>query len=261
MKKRVIVCGYPKSGNTWLSRLIADIIGCPVAGFWMNPWHNEIAMEGNTRDSDYQCFKSHHCYSQLMRSLDDYSFGNEKIIYIVRDPRDVIISASNYYRLQPRFKMLQMAMRRLPGGNMVYKNVFHTQRYKQDVMTEALLKGSKTQGAWLSIPWKSHVEGYLKSDVLIIKYEDLKENPLLEAKKICSVLNIERSETELLSSIENQSFENKKKLFLKSNQVGKAHFLRSGVAGSWRRELSKTNIQMILDNIGDALNSLGYPLK
>lgn len=31
--KRIIVTGYPKSGNEWVSRLIAAVVGCPVSGF------------------------------------------------------------------------------------------------------------------------------------------------------------------------------------------------------------------------------------
>ena len=29
----VYVVGYPKSGCTWLTRLVAELLGCPVSGF------------------------------------------------------------------------------------------------------------------------------------------------------------------------------------------------------------------------------------
>ena len=35
--KKIIIVGYPKSGNTWLTRLTADLVGCPVEGFLYNP--------------------------------------------------------------------------------------------------------------------------------------------------------------------------------------------------------------------------------
>ena len=66
MKTRIIVCGYPKSGNTWLTRLVAEIIMSPVVGFWMYPLHNEVAIEGLDRKSDYMCFKAHQCITETM---------------------------------------------------------------------------------------------------------------------------------------------------------------------------------------------------
>ena len=34
MKNKVIITGYPKSGNTWLTRLIAEALDSPVIGFY-----------------------------------------------------------------------------------------------------------------------------------------------------------------------------------------------------------------------------------
>jgi hypothetical protein len=52
----VIIVGYPKSGNTWVTRLVAELIGCPVVGFLDYDDQPEIAREGLNRRSDYQCF-------------------------------------------------------------------------------------------------------------------------------------------------------------------------------------------------------------
>ena len=46
--KNIIVAGYPKSGCTWATRLLAELVGCPVAGFW-NSDKDEIAIEGEER--------------------------------------------------------------------------------------------------------------------------------------------------------------------------------------------------------------------
>ena len=32
-KRRMLVVGYPKSGNTWLTRLAAELLGAPVKDF------------------------------------------------------------------------------------------------------------------------------------------------------------------------------------------------------------------------------------
>lgn len=241
MKKRIIICGYPKSGNTWLTRLTAEIVGCPVMGFWCEPFTKEMATEGLERESDCQCFKAHHSIVEMRNTFIGYANGNEKLIYVMRDPRDVIVSASHYYRFKkPRFNRL-----------------LNAQKFKLDTLTKGLLKGTN-EGFWLRVPWKEHVIGYLNSGALIIKYETLKANPLSEAKRICEYLNIERNENSLIASIQNQSFEKKKKILLDSNLLGEANFLRKGISGEWKEVLSSKNIRMINEEIGDFLEKLGY---
>jgi len=58
-KRRILICGYPKSGNTWLTRLVAELVGCPVSGLWMCT-KNTTDNKGQTRISEYECFKAHH---------------------------------------------------------------------------------------------------------------------------------------------------------------------------------------------------------
>jgi hypothetical protein len=92
----VIIVGYPKSGNTWVTRLVAELIGCPVVGFLDYDDQPEIAREGLNRRSDYQCFKSHH----QLHELCDIDTNTKKIIYVVRDPRDVCISGAHYFHFE-----------------------------------------------------------------------------------------------------------------------------------------------------------------
>ncbi|MDJ0535701.1 MAG: sulfotransferase domain-containing protein [Xenococcaceae cyanobacterium MO_207.B15] len=257
--KRIIVCGYPKSGNTWLTRLTAEILGCSVVGFWCEPFNKEEAIEGRERDSNYQCFKAHHNIDQMNHTFAYYANGSEKIIYIVRDPRDVVVSASYYFSLKkPRYKRIYNFMSLVPYGLSAYYKLFHTQKYKLDTLTRILLKGANQGQFWLRVPWKDHVMGYLKSSSLLIRYEDLRAEPISEAKRICEYLNIERSEKKLMESIYNQSFEKKKKMFLDSSQLKNASFLRKGTSGEWNKMLSAENIKMINEELGDFLAELGY---
>lgn len=77
MKNRIIVCGYPKSANTWLTRLAAEIVGGSVAGFWCEPFNNDAAIEGLERESDFQCFKAHHCAHDMEQTFNLYANGSE----------------------------------------------------------------------------------------------------------------------------------------------------------------------------------------
>ena len=107
-------------------------------------------------------------------------------------------------------------------------------------------------------PGKSHVEGYLNSEALIVKYEDLKQHPLGEVKKICDFLDITKSDEQLKSAIDSQSFASKKRNFLKSNDVKKADFMRKGASGEWRTTLDEEAISLVEDNLRELLNNLGY---
>lgn len=257
MKKRIIVCGYPKSGNTWLTRLTAQIVGCPVVGFWCEPFNEEEAIEGLDRISDYQSFKAHHSVHEMAHTLTYYAAGSEKIIYIIRDPRDIVVSGSHYFMVNPQYVVAPKLLASLPAGLVINNRVGFTDKYIRDTLTTGLLRGT-SEGAWLHVPWKEHVYGYLNSGALIIQYETLITKPLHEAQRICEYLNIDRSDRELGQSIHIQSFEIKKNQLLEHNETAKANLLRRGRPGEWKTALSTENLNMINDELREILNELGY---
>ena len=111
MKKKIIIAGYPKSGNTWLTRLVANLVDCPVAGFWGSD-HDEIASEGASRMSEFECYKAHQTYEDLIQ-CSDWS-GDCSVIYIIRDPRDVALSGANFFRFY-RFYFFRWMSRNITG--------------------------------------------------------------------------------------------------------------------------------------------------
>lgn len=220
MKNRIIICGYPKSGNTWLTRLTAEIINCPVIGFWCEPFNHEEAIEGLDRDSNYECFKAHHNLHDMNYTLKYYGNDREKIIYIVRDPRDVIVSAYHHFSRNKAipYRILFKIMSITSYTSRKYEELFNywtknIESEKLKSFTRKLLEGgSKKDNYWLRTPWKEHVLGYLNSGMHIVKYEDLKINPLDEARKICEYLSIDRTNEQLSEAIANQSIDKKRSL-------------------------------------------------
>ena len=90
--KKIIIVGYPKSGNSWLTRLVAQLLDCPAKGFLYHE-KPEMVTEGLQRDSAYVCYKSHHQWHELKQEDQQ-----AKIICITRDPRDVSLSGRSYFK-------------------------------------------------------------------------------------------------------------------------------------------------------------------
>lgn len=260
-KKRIIICGYPKSGNTWLTRLTAEILRSPVVGFWCEPFNREEAIEGLDRESKFQCFKAHHTFEQMAHTLKIYGNGTEKILYIYRDPRSVAVSASHYFTFRPKFRRLYNLLQLYPNGFNIYNKLLQSHSHKLDLMCKILVEG-KNDGSWLAESWKRHIVGYKNKDnVLALSYEYLRTDTLSAASQIVDFLSISRTRNELEGAIEAQSFSRKKKQFQSEGNAGKANFLRKGKIDSWRDELSSDNLGYLEQKIGGFMKELGYTLS
>lgn len=234
--KNIIVVGYPKSGCTWATRLVAELVGCPVTGFWRSE-KKEIAVEGEERVSDFRCYKSHHQLAELGVAPND---PNIAIIYILRDPRDIAISAANYFQFD-RYPTLTAFFRGLRRWEKFYRHTLYPllvrEDYRFERMTEALLHGSAAVHNWVRVSWRDHWQPYERAGVPMVRYEDLLATPETEARRILQHLGMERSPAAIASAIQNQSFERKKLTLLQKGETGRAKFLRVGKSGQWRTQL------------------------
>ncbi len=233
---RVIVNGYPKSGNTWITRLVADVIGCPVGGFWGAPNHKELAIEGLERDSPHRVYKGHHRADQF-----DELDSNTKIIYLLRDPRDVACSGANYFSLK-KFR----------DNN---PNLSHYDKYQ--AMVDVMLKGGAY--SWCQWSWGEHVEGFFNiyPEVLIVKYENFLKDTVSEISKVLNYLDLERSRDQIVSSVKNQSI-NRIKAIEDKKAKGRGSFFRKGKEGSYKEELNKNLVSDINNSFWYLMIKLGY---
>ena len=181
--KNIVVVGYPKSGCTWATRLVAELVGCPVAGFWQSD-KKEIAVEGEHRVSDFRCYKSHHQLAELGLQPND---PDAWLIYVLRDPRDIAISAANYFQFD-RFPGLAALFRSVRRGEKLYRHTLYpllvSQNYRLDRMTGALLHGSAEVHNWCRVSWREHWRPYEQAGVPIIRYEDLLATPEEQSRRI-----------------------------------------------------------------------------
>lgn len=255
--KNIIIVGYPKSGNTWLTRLTAELVGCPVVGFWKEPLNDDVAREGHDRISNFRCFKAHHQLHQL--STDDDSDINH-IIYMIRDPRDVAISAAHFFKFKMK-NLVERTFTKVSMGKTLYDSLIYKmlfpKRYRIAKMVRTVLCGDR-QFPWCAVPWKDHYKPYLDKGVLFVRYEDLLDAPEIECGKILSYLNLNRNTEYVLNAIENQSFDKKKIEFKKSGDERKANFMRVGRSGQWKRVLSKRQKDVFVRSLSRELEFFSY---
>lgn len=230
-KKNIIIVGYPKSGTTWLSKLVAELINCPLKGNWGFSNINDGFTEGDHRISNYNCYKSHHSFNQISK-VEEKEI--HKIIYIIRDPRDVVISGLHFFNFSSKF-------------NKIIPN-----QYKKKKMINAILNGDKKINDWLSLSWEKHVSSYFDKNILFLKYEDLLDSPLTECKKIFNYIdNIEISKKEVLQSIKKQSFNT-----IKAKK--EVHNLRIGSKQYWKKEFTKNEKILFINSLKTILHKFEY---
>jgi len=255
--KNIIVVGYPKSGCTWVTRLVAELVGCPVAGFWKSG-KNEIAVEGENRVSDFRCYKSHHQFAELQVDLAD---PNTRVIYVLRDPRDIALSAANYFEFN-RFPKVAAFFHGFRRGEKLYRHTLYPllvrQSYRLEKMTEALLHGSAEVHNWCRVSWSEHRRPYERAGVPVVRYEDLLSAPEEQSTRLLRHLGIERPAEAIAAAVQNQSFARKKETLLRSGETGRAKFLRVGKSGQWRGKLPLRLRRRFTKELGQELMALGY---
>ena len=180
-------------------------------------------------------------------------FTNERytkrFIYIVRDPRSVLISSKYHYNLDN----YEIAMEHiLSDKRLTYVN--------KNLLPEFLLSWRSHYLSWLNF---SHANSNLG---LIIKYEDLIENP---EKMFLIILNFlkEKSNTEIdkkkfynsLQSVQFNNLQNIEKTQGFEEKRGQAKFFfRKGLVDEWKTEVPENILKTIEKEFNQEMKDLGY---
>jgi len=217
----ITVAGYPRSGTVWVARLLGDALDYPVTG--LKGGRGTIAAEGLDRKGNGRVIHAH--------ILPDHRLSNQgKVVLVVRDPRDVAVSAAAFWEW---------------------------------TLEETLDKMIDGPGPVELPPWQDYTDAWRAVNVPTVLYEDLQVCPQLVLEKLLEQLG-EHPRRPLHRVIWRQSFA-VKRYEIEQNGDGypfgreaQLQHLRHGTSGEWEQRLSPTMKQRALDVWGDYLVWLDY---
>ena len=232
------IVSYPRSGNTWLRFLLGNLLyGVNIDFDNMEEYIPDIY-----RNSNRNLLK--HARPRILKSHEMYDKRYPRVIYIVRDGRDVAVSYY-YYR----------------------KKVFRPQESFDEYMTNFIAGRLDGFGTWGGniLSWINNAER-VRNGILILKYEDLLQNTYDQLWDILRFLEIKKSDEDVVRAIDASSFkqmrsteishENKSKLFKKTDK--RIKFVRKGIFGEWREVFTPYAKQLFKSAFGRILIELGY---
>jgi hypothetical protein len=259
-KEPIFVVGFPKSGNTWLARLLAELTQSNIA---VNNSSDAVNMADNSskRKGCYIIHKEH-----VVNNVEEVLQG--RVVYIVRDVRDVLVSGF--------FHNNRWCNNDLIKRNILYRWYFNhevrklNEMWRGNIWAEFRLRAIYFFKFLISYKfkkisignWSDHVTFWSRNQsVVIVKYENLLHDVEKEMKRILSIFEIDVSGKVLQEAISNQSFKKKKSEFLRSGDSQNLKFLRSGTAGGWRYLFSPAMVKEIEIKHELVMNRCGYKIE
>lgn len=169
-------------------------------------------------------FASHAYYSKTAGSPPNTS--SAKYIYCARNPKDVVTSFFHHH-----------VKRRDSDDNISFDLTW-------DVFFDCFMNGKVAFGSWWSHvqEWWSHCD---ESNVLFLKYEDLKKDLSSNIKLIADFLGQNLSQEKIEKIAQAVTFES---MNATSVDWKNAHFLRKGVVGDWKNLFSPTQTN-VMDSV------------
>lgn len=238
------VVSYPRSGNTWTRFLIANLAFPSESVTFANierliPDTSSQSNRALKRTPRPRIIKSHQYFDPRY----------QRVLYIVRDPRDLVLS---YYNFQRKYRQIA--------------DDYPLASYVDDFVNRRLISAD-----WGS--WGENVASWVytrqnKSGFLLLRYEDMKSDTEKELQRVSAFLGLEPTPERLKQAIEASSPERMREMERSQSDqwvATKKHrkdipFVGVATTGLWQSQLPIALVSKIESTWGTLMLTLGYPL-
>lgn len=244
----VFLVGHPKSGNTLMAYVLAIIVFkdfekkihlANIDNYVPGIHRQDLAIEKHPALSQPRVFRNEvPIYPQLY----------PRTIYLVRDPRAVLVS---YYHM--------------------YRTIFNdTTTTLRDFVEEYLRNGNIQRYEPQITRWDRQVSAWLKraardDRVMIVPYEEIVKKKPEALKQTLAFLGLDCPDDLFSLVLERTSFEAMRKTeeeFGEENYPGemakRGRFMRQGKIAGWKEELPPESVRAIESEFGTVMKKMGY---
>jgi len=234
---------YPRSGNTWTRFLVCNLLNPEDPVNFAN-LESRIPEIYDVTDRVLRSFPR----PRIIKSHESFDPRYKKIVYIVRDPRDVVLS---YYEFQLKRRVIT-----------------------EDCSLEAFIpRFMESEFEPKTGSWRDHVVSWVatrggQKNFLLLRYEDMLARTQEESTKIANFLGLDSSPDRIARAVTLSSADRMRKLEREQSRQWKETkktrqdkpFVRKAASGGWKASLPEACVAQLESAWGDVMRSVGYEL-
>jgi hypothetical protein len=238
MKYNVVVATHHKTGTVWMDGVFKAVAA--DLGVRFVDYHAETGKLNELLRERFVLFNSSSDFAaqpELLKRQD------VRVLHVIRDPRDILISAMHYHRHAGEDWLHQPAPRF--GGTSYQRALLSRSKFNQYVFEMENSTGSTLRDVRR---WQ-----YGRPNCFEARYEDLRQDSgLVRWRNILALLGLDKRQRE---SAAQRIWQNS--LFGSAPRLGNSH-IRSGAVAQWKREFTVRLGYAFLERFPCLLQLLNY---
>jgi estrone sulfotransferase len=238
--KDIYLVSYPRSGNTWMRVLISELLygesgeSIKSLDYYVPDIHVETCAD-NVIPAPFHCIKSHFPYN-----YHSPASNYKQVIYLIRDPRDVILS---HYRYQEKLAHYS----------------FGFEQFIIDWLNGRIWPCS----------WQEHVNSWTVGNIqnknlnlYIVRYEDLLSDTERQILELTSSLGLNVTKEAVQRAVASATIEKmrmKEARGMRASEKAQGfQFIGPATSKVWKDKLTLHQLDVINSYAGDAMERHGY---